>query len=160
LTVLVRLLFRLVFRGRKRSLRLSAERYSTTTASGFSTSATGDARGKDKPKAKVSVYACGIRGHRRARGGVTELRPHRGLKNGPVAGPFFFGAKSASLNTTGHNSAVPSAVPLYYRSATAPPASAIGTVPSIIPIAVSYSDIDPAGTDTNAHLRERGKGGE
>jgi hypothetical protein len=78
---------------------------------------------------------------------------------GFVGRAILLGVKSASLDTPGHNSAVRPAVPLYYCAATATPAS-IATAPSIIPIAVSYSDIDPAGTDTNAHLRERGKGGE
>ena len=68
--------------------------------------------------------------------------------------------KSATLDTPGNHTAIRPAVPLYYRAATATPAS-IATAPSIIPIALSYSDIDPAGTNTDAHLRERGgKGAE
>jgi hypothetical protein len=50
---------------------------------------------------------------------------------------------------------------LYYRPTPAAATPAAPATASIIPTALSDSDIDPAGTDTDAHLRERGgKGAE
>ena len=58
----------------------------------------------------------------------------------------------ASLDTSRHNGAVPPAVPFDYRAATATSASAITSVATVTSITLSYSDVDPARSYTNANL--------